>query len=201
VALTRGELYRAARGPAFFVRSGRLPPPSRELRANVHKMGTTVSRYADEEPRNREEPGKRSVRAPSPRQRVLVVFEPGRAGETVLREAAELAEAGAELWVVTLAPQARPSRCCGKGGTGPYNIAVREEAEVELRQAREILGATARHASFTALVGHPNPPLAAWADKVAFDLILLPSHPFTRGGNRYARAMRRDTSAEVRLVV
>jgi len=137
---------------------------------------------------------------PQASRRVLAVFEPGHAGEAALREAAELADAGSKLSVVTLAPQARPSRCCGKGGTGPYNIAVREEAELELRQAREILGATARRASFTVLVGHPNPPLASWAQEDAFDLILLPAHPFTRGGNRYARAMRRATSAEVRLV-
>ena len=70
-------------------------------------------------------------------KRVLAIFEPGRSGEATLREAAELAEAGGELSVVTLAPQARPSRCCGKGGTGPYNIAVCEEAEIELRQARK----------------------------------------------------------------
>ncbi len=101
---------------------------------------------------------------------------------------------------MTLAPQERASRCCGKGGTGPFNIALCEEAEVELRQAKGILGATARRASFTVLVGHPTPPLATWAQEGAFDLILLPSHPFTRGGNRYARAMRRSTSAEVRLV-
>jgi hypothetical protein len=133
-------------------------------------------------------------------RRVLAVFEPGHAGEATLREAAELAQAGCELSVVTLAPQAPPSRCCGKGGTGPYNIAVREEAEAELRQARDILGATADRAGFTALVGCPSPPLAAWAQERAFDLILLPSRPFTRGGNPHARAVRRALSAQVRLV-
>jgi nucleotide-binding universal stress UspA family protein len=160
-------------------------------------MGESVSKGSYKES------GKRSIYPQPPRAtpRVLAVFEPGRAGEATLREAAELAEAGSELSVVTLAPQERPSRCCGKGGTGPYNIAVREEAEIELRQARDMLGATARRATFTVLVGHPTPPLAAWAEEHAFDLILLPSQPFTRGGNRYARAMRRATSAEVRLVV
>lgn len=139
-------------------------------------------------------------RPPWPRRRVLAVFEPGRSGEATLREAAELAEAGCELSVVTLAPQARRSRCCGKGGTGPYNIAVRDEAEIELREAREILGATARQASFTVLVGCPDPRLTAWALERGFDLILLPSHPFTRGGNRHARALRRANSAEVRTI-
>jgi nucleotide-binding universal stress UspA family protein len=163
----------------------------------LYNVGLSVSEGANQASANR------SICAQPPRatQRVLAVFEAGHAGEATLREAAELAEAGSELWVVTLAPQARPSLCCGKGGTGPYNIAVREEAELELRQAKGILGPAARDASFTVLVGDPAPPIAAWAEEDAFDLILLPSHPFTRGGNRYARAMRRATSAEVRLVV
>lgn len=149
-----------------------------------------------------EQSGDRPVaRPPGTTRRVLAVFEPGDSGEATLREAAELAEAGCELSVVTLAPQARPSRCCGKGGTGPYNIAVREEAEIELRQARDILGAAASQASFTVLVGHPSPPLAAWAQEHSFNLILLPRHPFTRGGSRHARIMRRAVSAEVRLVL
>jgi hypothetical protein len=150
----------------------------------------------------REESGDGSTSAPprgAPR-RVLAVFEPGPTGEATLREAAELAEAGSELSVVTLAPQAGQSRCCSKGGTGPYNIAVCDEAGIELRQARDLLGVTAERASFTVLVGHPDPPLAAWVGEHAVDLILLPRHPFTRGGNRHARAMRRATSAEVRIV-
>ena len=55
--------------------------------------------------------------------------------------------------------------------------------------------------SFAVLAGSPTPPLAAWAQEHAFDLVLLPAHRFTRGGNRYARAMRRATSAEVRIIV
>jgi len=133
-------------------------------------------------------------------RRVLAVFEPGHAGEATLREAAELAESGSELSVVTLAPQARPCGCCCKGGTGPYNIAVRDEAEIELRQARDFLGSTARRARFRVLVGQPSPPLARWAAEQAFDLILLPSRRFTRGGNTFARGLRRATSAEVRLL-
>jgi len=131
--------------------------------------------------------------------RVLVVFEQGRAGAAALREAAELAVSGAELHVVTLAPQARPSRCCGPG-PGPYNCAVREGAEEELHDARENLGSTAQRATFTTLVGCPDPPLAAWAAEHAFDLILLPAHRLTRGGNRLANSLRRATAADVRLV-
>jgi len=137
--------------------------------------------------------------APRP-TRVLVVFEPGRTGMTALREAAELAEAGSELSVVTLAPQARPLRCCGGGGAGPYNCAVRGEAETELQQARQDLGTAAGRASFTVLAGCPEPPLAAWVAEHAFDLILLPHHRLTFGGNRLAKGLRRSTEAEVRLV-
>jgi len=132
--------------------------------------------------------------------RVLVVFEPGRSGQAVLREAAELAEAGSELSVVTLAPQARPLRCCGGGGAGPYNYAVRGEAESELCQAREGLGSAAGRASFRVLLGCPEPPLTAWVAEHAFDLILLARHRFTFGGNRLVRGLRRATAAEVRLV-
>jgi Universal stress protein family len=150
-----------------------------------------------------ERPGEGSIHArrPGAPRRVLAVFEPCAAGDATLREAAELAAAGSELSVVTLAPQALPPRCCSKGGVGPYNIAVREEAKIELRQARDKLGSTAPRASFTVLVGHPDPPLVAWVNEHAPDVVLLPNHPFTRGGNRYARALRRATRAEIRVVV
>jgi hypothetical protein len=135
-----------------------------------------------------------------PPARVLVVFEPGRSGTAALREAAELAEAGSELSVVTLAPQARPLRCCGGGGAGPYNCAVRDEAQLELHEARGHLGSAGRRATFTVLRGCPDPPLAAWVAEHAFDVVLLAWHRFTLGGNRLARRLRRTTTAEVRLV-
>ena len=101
---------------------------------------------------------------------------------------------------MTLAPQARPSRCCGRGGTGPYNLAVCDEAELELRQAREILGTIAGRATFTVLIGSPRPPLAAWAAEHAFDLVLLPSRRLTHGGNPCARSIRRACAADIRVV-
>ena len=136
----------------------------------------------------------------SPIGSVLVVFERGASGAAALREAAELAAAGSELSVVTLAPQARASRCCGGGGTGPYNCAVREEAHAELAEARTLLGSASGGARFAVIMGHPDPPLASWASEHAVDVVLLPSHRFTLGGNRLARSLRRATSAEVRLI-
>lgn len=141
-----------------------------------------------------------SGRDGGPAERVLVVFEPVRSGRAALREAAELTEAGSWLSVVTLAPQARPLRCCGGGGAGPYNQAVRQAAQTELREAREILGTAARRATFTVLSGCPDPPLAAWVAEHAIGLVLLPWHRLALGGSPLAAGLRRATTAEVRLV-
>ena len=141
-----------------------------------------------------------SGRDGSPAPRVLVVFEPIRSGRSALREAAELTEAGGWLSVVTLAPQARPLRCCKGGGVGPYNHAVRQAAETELREARDILGATAARATFRVLRGCPDPPLTAWVAEHAIGLVLLPSRRLALGGGRLAAGLRRTTAAEVRLV-
>jgi FAD/FMN-containing dehydrogenase len=132
--------------------------------------------------------------------RVAVVFERSNAGTAALREAAELANAGRELSVVTLAPQARAPIWGRAGGTGPYNIAIREEAELELREAREILGSVAARATFRVLAGCPQPALAPWVAQHGFGLVLLPRHRLTPGGNPFARSLQKETSAEVRLV-
>jgi len=130
--------------------------------------------------------------------RVAVVFERGGPGEAVLREGAELANAGRLLAVVTLAPQARGLRRAG--GEGPYNIAVREEAACELQEARELLGAVAGRASFQVLAGCPQPNLAGWVAEHGLGLVLLPRHRLTPQGNFFVRSLRRETSAEVRVI-
>jgi hypothetical protein len=132
--------------------------------------------------------------------RIAVVFERGDTGTAALREAAELANAGRELSVVTLAPQARAPSWGRAGGTGPYNIAIREEAKLELQEARDILGSVASRATFQMLAGCPQPPLAPWVAQHGFALVLLPHHRLTPGGNLFARSLRKETSAEVRLV-
>jgi hypothetical protein len=132
--------------------------------------------------------------------RIAVVYERGDSGTAALREAAELANAGRGLSVVTLAPQARAPSWGRAGGTGPYNIAIREEAELELREARDILGSVASRATFKMLAGYPQPPLASWVAQQGFGLVLLPRHRLTPGGNFFAKSLRKKTSAEVRLV-
>jgi Universal stress protein family len=131
-------------------------------------------------------------------QRVVVVFERGNAGNAALREAAERANAGAELSVLTLAPQARAVRRAG--GEGPYNVAVRDEAQMELREARDLLGSVATRATFNVLSGCPQPPLASWVAQHGFDLVVLPRQRLTAGGNPFAKSVRKETSAEVLLV-
>jgi len=132
--------------------------------------------------------------------RAAVVFERTPTGTAALREAAELANAGYELTVVTLAPQARPARWGRAGGEGPYNVAVREEAELELAEAREVLGTVAERAAFKMLAGCPQPKLATWVAESGFAVVLLPHHKLTPGGNFFAKSLRKSTSAEVRLV-
>jgi hypothetical protein len=131
-------------------------------------------------------------------RRIVAVFERSDAGSAALREAAERANAGAQLSVVTLAPQARAVRRAG--GEGPYNLAIRHEAQLELDEARDLLGSVATRATFNVLSGCPQPPLASWVAEHGFDLVVLPRQRLTPGGNHFARSLRRETSAEVLLV-
>ncbi len=131
---------------------------------------------------------------------MLVVYRDGRGGEAALREGAELAASGAELVVVTLAPQAKPMRCCKGGGAGPYNCAIRDVAAEELRHARTLLGSLAARAGFTTLTGTPAPPLAEWTAAHSFDVVIVPKNRLERGGGRVARELRKRTDADVRVV-
>lgn len=132
-------------------------------------------------------------------RRALVVYREGRAGAAALREGAELAASGAQLVVVTLAPQAKPLKCCKGGGAGPYNCAVRDLAAEELRQARALLGSLAARARFTTLVGSPAPPLGEWSAAQSFDIVILPRGRLEWRGGRLARELRGATNAEIRL--
>lgn len=136
----------------------------------------------------------------SPSQRVAVLFEPGRSGAAALRTAVELAEPHGELSVLTLAPQAQQLPCCGGGGAATYNCAVRDDAKAELRQARRLLQSARARATFTVLVGHPDPPLATWVAAHAIDIVVLAPRRFSLAGGRLARSVRRATSADVRLI-
>jgi hypothetical protein len=133
--------------------------------------------------------------------RALVLFEPTAAGAAAMEQAARLCDAGTDVTVVTLAPQAVAARCCQRGpGVEVLNCVVREEAAGELSQAREMLGAAADSVTFRTLIGKRDPPLRSWAAGEEFDLILLPSRRLSLSGHPLARGLRRATKTELRLV-
>lgn len=142
---------------------------------------------------------RRGASEPRP-ARVLVVFESTAAGVAALREAAGLRGAGTRLTVVTLAPQSVQPRCCARGpSVEVVNCVVRDEAAIDLQEAREILGNSAG-VDYETLVGTRDPPLHAWAAARTFDLIVLPARRLSLRGHPLARRLRRATTAEVRLV-
>lgn len=145
--------------------------------------------------------GDRKGESPRSLRRVLVLFESTPSGVAALQEAAQLADEGTDMSVVTLAPQGVDSRCCARGpSVEVVNCVARDAAEDDLREARQILGDTGTRTTFTSLVGNRNPPLTDWAAAKAFDLIVLPARRLSIGGHPLARKLRRATTAEVRLV-
>jgi hypothetical protein len=134
------------------------------------------------------------------RTRVLAIYEAGRRGGRVLVEAGELVASGADLVVMTLAPQADPLKCCGGGSAGLYNCAVRAAAAEELREARAMLGSLARRATYTTFVGTTRPSLVEWTAGAQFDVVLVAGERFARRGGRLARALRAATDADVRVI-
>jgi hypothetical protein len=130
---------------------------------------------------------------------VLVHYEPCASGRRALAEALALTDDAGCLTIVTLAPQAGP-RCCSRGGDAEYNCAVRDEARLELREARELLGSAAERADFQMLVERRDAPFAEWAAQRDFDVVLLAAHRLTREGNSHARRLRRATAAQVRVI-
>jgi hypothetical protein len=107
--------------------------------------------------------------------RVVVLYEPGRSGAAALDLAGRLvAGDGSALTVVTVAPQ-DTRICCGAGSAMDYNRAVREAADAELREARELLGPVGDRALFKTLVQDKDPPFAAWIAAGDFDVVLLPA--------------------------
>jgi len=134
-------------------------------------------------------------------QRVLVLYEPGRAGDAAVDVARALAEEHlANLTIASVVPQAVSGARCG-GSAVDYNRAVRESVAKELDQARRRLGMLAGRAAFKLLIEGADPPLASWSAGLRFDLILLPARRRLLRARRHpAAAALRRTHAEVRIV-
>jgi universal stress protein family protein len=134
-------------------------------------------------------------------KRILVLFEPGRAGTAAIDCARRLAENDqSTVTVVSVVPQAATGSRCG-GSALEYNTMLRETAASELEHARERLGEMADRTAFELLVEGADPPLEAWSVAAGFDLILLPARrrPLRAPTHGAAAALRR-TGAEVRVV-
>jgi nucleotide-binding universal stress UspA family protein len=107
-------------------------------------------------------------------ERVLVVFEPGRAGAATIDTARELIGEGRQLTVVCVAPQAPSGPRCGNSALD-YNDALIDATRADLHAARELLGDAGHAAAFELLLEGVDPPVHELAARGRFDLVLLPA--------------------------
>ncbi|MDQ6821135.1 MAG: hypothetical protein M3076_12505 [Actinomycetota bacterium] len=134
-------------------------------------------------------------------KRILVLFEPGRAGTAAIDLAHQLAGSDQPtVTVVSVVPQATTGSRCG-GSALEYNGMLRDTVARELEQARERLDQMGRATVSELLVEGTDPPLEAWSAAAGFDLVLLPARrrPLRAPDHPAAEALRR-TGAEVRIV-
>jgi nucleotide-binding universal stress UspA family protein len=139
------------------------------------------------------------VRTP---ERILVLYEHGRAGAAAIDLARELAEREeAHLTVVGVAPQAPSGPRCGNSAV-EYNEVVADSVAKDLDDARERLGQAAERAGFVLLIDGADQTLAQLARSGDFDLVLLPAHrrPFRRRGHPAASELSGVVGAEIRIV-
>ncbi len=128
------------------------------------------------------------------RKRILVLYEPGRAGDAAVELGAQLArEEREEFTVVRVAPQAPSGSRCG-GSAREFNEIVREDAARDLDRARELVWAVGARAEFELLADGSDPSLAAFAAAGGYELILLPAR---RGllRPRWRHARRRSAAS------
>lgn len=134
-------------------------------------------------------------------RRVLVIFEPGRAGAAALDTARELvAGGGGQLTVVCVADQTAGATRCGCSAVA-YNDAVIDAARDDLQRARERLGEAGQEATFELLIEGRGRPLHDLTARDKCDLVLLPARrrPL-RSFKRPAVDLSSAGSPEVRVV-
>jgi nucleotide-binding universal stress UspA family protein len=135
-------------------------------------------------------------------ERVLVLYERGRAGGATLDLAHDLVERDdATLTVVAVAPQAPSGPRCGNSAV-EYNAAVADSVAHDLDRARERLGGAAERAAFVLLVDGADQTLEQLARSGGFDLVLLPARrrPLRAAGHPEASRLGRVAGAEIRIV-
>lgn len=135
-------------------------------------------------------------------ERVLVLFESGRGGDSALALGRELAlEHAARLTVVCVAPQAVSGARCGNSALD-FNCAVADDAARDLDLACERLAGAGVGATYKLLVEGKGPSLPEFASEREFDLVLLPGRRRLLGGHRHPEADRvtRACGVAVRVV-
>jgi len=133
--------------------------------------------------------------------RVLVLYEQGRAGAAAIDLARELAEdEDAAITVVGVALRA-PSPRCGNSAVD-YNQAVAVSVARDLERARWRLGPAAGHARFQLLTEGAGPSFGQFAQAGGFDLVLLPAHrrPFGAVHHPEARRLALSAGGQIRIV-
>ena len=134
--------------------------------------------------------------------RILVLFEPGRAGVAAVEQARELAaRENTTVTVVSVAPQAPTPRGCAPSARD-YNATVRDTVARELEQAAELLWAIGSRGRCQMLVEGTDPTLEELAAREPFDLILLPRRGrlLRAAGHPAAKSLSACGAAEVRIV-
>ncbi len=142
--------------------------------------------------------------ARSATDRILVVYEHGRAGAAAVDLARQLAELDdAAITVVGIAPHA-PSGGRARCANSPveYNKAVADSVAHDLDDAKQRLGKAGEGAAFVLLVDGADQTLEQLARSGGFDLVLLPGHrrPFRKPGHPAASELSGVPGAEIRIV-
>ena len=135
-------------------------------------------------------------------ERILILYEHGRAGAAAIDLGRELVEqTRASLTVVGVAPQAPSGPRCGNSAV-EYNEVVAHSVAQDLERARRRLGDAAASAAFVLLVDGADQTLEQLARSGGFDLVLLPAHrrPFRKPGHPAASALSGVAGAEIRIV-
>jgi hypothetical protein len=136
------------------------------------------------------------------RMRLLLVFEPGRAGRAALDLAVRTVQSeAAELTVVSVAPRARSGSRCGNSAHD-YNLAVRDAVAHELDQVRAQLEEHYIAASFRLLADGARPSLEQFVATSGFDLVLLPARrrPLRAATHPALARLRQLSGLEVELI-
>jgi nucleotide-binding universal stress UspA family protein len=135
-------------------------------------------------------------------RRILVLFEPGRAGIAAVEQARDLAvDNDATVTVVSVAPQAPALRGCAPSARD-FNATVRDTVATELAQAEELLWPIGSRGRCRVLVEGEDAPLEELIARERFDLVLLPGRRRLLRGVGHPAAARLSACAatEVRIV-